>query len=447
MFISKYLKTLDLARFRRLLKEGSWVVFGQVVAFSGALAQVKILTEYLEPSQYGQLALGLTIATLINQSVMAGVTPGIGRFYAVAAERNDTSAYMYASQKMMSLATLFVIFLAFVLVGILIFLDYEIWICLTLAAFAYAIFSAYSGAVSSVQNAARQRSVVAIHNGLNAWLMIGLAVLCLIWLGSTSASVAIGFAISTLLITSSQLIFLRRLIGPWYLNKEGLLHNNWSKEIWTYSTPFLIWGLFGWAQQSSSRWALGLYSSTSDVGFFAVLSQLGYAPLVLLTTLSLTFLTPILFARAGDATDTVRNANVSILMIRMILGGIFIAISATTFTYFFHEQIFRFLVNEKYWLNSYYLPYMTLAGGVFSTAQVVATLPMSLNRPKKLLGPSIISSLVGIITSFVGVYYFSIQGAVSAMLIHSCTYFILCCFGARQAQQESLERHIDEKKI
>jgi len=445
------MKTLISSRVRRLFKEGSWVIFGQIIAFIGALAQVRILTEYLEPSIYGQLALGLTIATLINQTVMAGVTPGIGRFYAVAAEKDDIQRYLYASRLMMGFATLCVFLIALLLIAILFYFDYKEWIGLALAALAFAVFSAYSGALSSIQNAARQRAIVAAHSGFDAWLKIGLALVCMLWLGNTSTAVATGFALSAMLITASQLIFLKRLIGSWQAKNQSIDSENWLnqiwadsetwvKQIWAYSSPFLAWGLFGWAQQSSARWALGVYSSTADVGFFAVLSQLGYAPLLLLTTLALTFLTPILFARAGDATSGVRNDNVNTFMIRIIIGGVLFAFSATAFTALFHEDIFKLLVSDNYQLNSHYLPYMAFAGGVFSTAQVIATLPMCLNRPKSLLKASIGSSLIGIAASFLGVYFFSIQGAVAAMLIHSISYFVFCCFSARKAQKESLEQ-------
>ncbi len=85
-------KTLTSPRFQRLAKEGSWIVAGQIATVLGALVLVRVLTEYLEPAQYGQLALGLTVAGLVNQVVMGGVLAGIGRFYSIAAEANDLPA-------------------------------------------------------------------------------------------------------------------------------------------------------------------------------------------------------------------------------------------------------------------------------------------------------------------------------------------------------------------
>src|SRR3569832_1874996 len=95
----------DSSRFRRLAKEGGWIVFGQIVAVLGSLVLVRVLTEYLTPFQYGQLALGLTIAGLVNQALMGGVTAGIGRFYSIATEWRYLLVYLYASSRLLGFAT------------------------------------------------------------------------------------------------------------------------------------------------------------------------------------------------------------------------------------------------------------------------------------------------------------------------------------------------------
>lgn len=95
---------IDPSRFRRLTKEGSWIVIGQIAAIAGALVLVCVLTEYLGPEQYGQLALGLVIAGLVNQVVMGGITSGIGRFYSIVAD--DLSGFLNASRGLMAYATL-----------------------------------------------------------------------------------------------------------------------------------------------------------------------------------------------------------------------------------------------------------------------------------------------------------------------------------------------------
>ena len=93
-------------RFQRLAKEGFWIVAGQVAAVLGGLVLVRVLTEYLNPSEYGHLALGLTAAVLVNQLVMGGIGNAISRYYSIADEKCDLQQYFSASRRLMVYATI-----------------------------------------------------------------------------------------------------------------------------------------------------------------------------------------------------------------------------------------------------------------------------------------------------------------------------------------------------
>ncbi|MDB0073770.1 oligosaccharide flippase family protein [Planktomarina temperata] len=405
-----------------MAKEGSWIVVGQIATVLGALVLVRVLTEHLEPTQYGQLALGLTVAGLVNQIVMGGVTAGIGRFYSIATEKNDLPGYLHASIQMMGYATVVVVVIALVLMAGLLWLGYSQWMGLAAAALVLSVLSGYNSSLSGIQNAARQRAIVAIHSGLGAWLKVLLAVGVMLWLGNSSTAVVLGYVMSSLLVTVSQLLFLRRLISA----QSGKRHTsaNWGRQMWVYSWPFMAWGIFGWAQQSSGRWALEVYSTTTDVGLYTVVFQLGYSPIIMAIGLTMTFFMPILFARAGDASSAVRNEGVRKLISKMVLLGGGLTVIAVLVTSLLHSQIFNLLVNEKYFLVSYLLPWVILSGGLFGISQVLASQLMVFNMTLTLSYASIGSSVIGIAASIVCVKAFSLDGMIVASLIHSTAYFL-----------------------
>ncbi len=104
----------EVSRFRRLAKEKQdWVIIGQVAAVVGALVLIRILTEHLDPTQYGQLSLGLTVAGLVNQTILGGLSAGIGRLYSVAVEKQNLQAYVYDSARLLGYATLAVMAIEF----------------------------------------------------------------------------------------------------------------------------------------------------------------------------------------------------------------------------------------------------------------------------------------------------------------------------------------------
>jgi O-antigen/teichoic acid export membrane protein len=413
---------IAMPRLGRLAKEGSWILLGQIAAVTGSLMLVRVLTEYLSPDQYGQLALGLTVAGLVNQVVMGGTVAGAGRFYSIAAERKDLPSYLHAVQRLLAYATLAVIAISLLLLAALAGLGHSRWVVLAGAAMVYAILSGYNGALSSIQNAARQRAIAALHGGLDSWLRIAISVGVMFWLGTSSAAVAIGYACSSFLVIASQLTFLRRTVL-----KQSPAHDksqSWLPQIWAYSWPFSVWGIFTGMQQISDRWALQTYASTSDVGRYVVLFQLGYAPVALVTGMAISFLGPILYQRAGDATDHVRNQDVHQLLWRTTLLSLGVTLLGFAITFALHAQIFEILVAAKYRDTSYLLPWVVLAGGGFAAGQMLATKFLSDKKTTQLIPAKVVTALVAVALNFVGSYIYKVDGVVIGIVLFSYFHLI-----------------------
>lgn len=90
----------DFCRYRHLAKEGTWIIIGRIGSVLGSLALVRILTGFLTPAEYGQLALGLTLVALYGKVVFGGLGAGIGRYYVIAAERDDLHGYLASSLRL-----------------------------------------------------------------------------------------------------------------------------------------------------------------------------------------------------------------------------------------------------------------------------------------------------------------------------------------------------------
>ena len=413
--------SLPRAQFQRLAKEGSWIVAGQIAAVLGALVLVRVLTEYLEPAQYGQLALGLTAAGLVNQVVMGGVTAGIGRFYSIAAEKNDLPGYLHASRRLMGYATAVVVAIAPVLMAGLLWHGYSQWMGLAASALVFSVLSGYNSSLSGIQNAARQRAIVAFHGGLDAWLKILLAVGVMLWLGSSSTAVVLGYALSSLLLTGSQLLFLQRLFRR-QSEKPGV-SANWGRQMWTFSWPFSVFGVFTWLQQISDRWALQAFASTHEVGLYAVVFQLGYAPIGLVTGMAMTFIGPILYQRSGSAIDKTRNTSVHRIAWHVTFVGLLMTALAFVFTFSLHEWIFHLLVAGKFHAVSYLLPWMVLAGGLFAAGQMLALKLMSEMKSNVMAAAKIVTAILGVGLNIYGASRFGLHGVVAALVAFSGTYF------------------------
>ncbi|WP_187292320.1 lipopolysaccharide biosynthesis protein [Candidatus Symbiobacter mobilis] len=416
---------LYIHRFSRIAKEGGWIVAGQIASVVGSFVLLRVLTEYIDPAQYGQLALGLTVAGLINQVVMGGVIAGISRYYPIACEKSDLYGYFQASVQIMAYATLAVATLGTILLAGLYWFDHVQWIGLASAALIFSVFSAYNAALSSIQNAARQRAIVAFHSSLDSWLKIVLAVAAIRWIGSSSTAVVIGYTVSALLVSSSQFLFLNKLVHSEVQMKNTA--DNWRKQMWLYSLPISTWGIFTWAQQASDRWALQRCASTDLVGQYAVVFQLGYTPIMLATGLATTLLGPVLFQKSGDATNQQRIANVQSLSWRLVYLCLGLTLLAFLFAMGTHRWIFSLLVAPVYRSVSYLLPWMLLAGGLFSAGQLLGLKLLCDLKPHAMIWPKIFTAILGVALNILGANIAGLPGVVIAAILFSSIYFLWMC--------------------
>ncbi|WP_374521556.1 lipopolysaccharide biosynthesis protein [Hydrogenophaga sp.] len=434
--LNRYYQT-HKTRIYRLSVEGGWVIAGQVASVIGALVLVRVLTEHLDSAQYGQLALGLTVAGFVNQVVMGGIANGIGRYYSIAAEKKELSCYLHATRELLVYATAVVVVIGLVLTASLYWIGYPQWISLAVAALLLAVLNGYNSTLNGIQNAARQRAIVAFNGGLDAWLKILLAIGAMLWLGTSSTAVIIGYICSSLVITFTQIIFLRRAIPKQHHTRFNC--QQWMSQIWAYSLPFTTWGAFTWLQQISDRWALKIFASTSDVGQYAVLFQLGFTPTTLITGMSISLLAPILYQRSGNATDESRNAYVHRIGWRIAKFSFIVTLLVFVITYTMHDWLFGMLVAPKYRENSHLLPWVVLAGGIFAAGQILALKLMSEMRPAAMTTPKIATALLGALLNAIGAALGGLHGVVWAMVCFSSIYFIWMAILANRIDSKATE--------
>jgi O-antigen/teichoic acid export membrane protein len=416
------MNSLNSTRGNRLMREGVWILLGQMVTVAGSLVLVRVLTEYLSPEQFGELALGLTLANVVNQVVMGGIGGSISRFYSIAAEQADMDGYLNASIRLLMFATGVSLVIGLSICAGLWSVGASEWIGLAAAAVTYSILTGYNSSLNGLQNAARQRAIVAFHGGLDAWIKILLALGLMSLLGMSSAVVVVGYACSSLLVILSQLIFLRHTISK-QLTHVGE-RKQWLRQMWAYSMPFSVWGAFTWAQQVSDRWALEAFSSIEDVGKYAVLFQIGYTPIVLIASLAVNFVGPILYQRSGDGTNRMRNRNVHRLGWKIASISLVLTLFIFSITTFIHEWLLGLLVAAEYRHGSAMLPWLVLAGGLFATGQVLALKLMSELRSAAMTRAKIVTSIIGMVMNLVGCWLAGIQGLVFAMVAFSGLYLL-----------------------
>lgn len=416
-------------RFRRLSVESFWIVLGQGLSLIGSLVLVRILTQHLDSWQFGELALSLAISALANQLIMGPLSGGVSRFYSIAYEHNDILSYLRASFWLTTYATIILIIITSLIFFGLKTLDYQLWAKISVFAMVFAALSGYNTILNGVQNAARQRIIVAFHGVLLAVFRIILVLIAIRWVGCSSIIVLVSYSLALLIVNISQFVLVRRLVIN-RSDKPGA--RPWERDICKFSWPYAAWGGLAWAQQTSDRWALNAFVSTNEVGFYAVILQLGYAPLNLATNLLTSFLSPILYQRAGSANDRSRNRSVHNVTWQITFFCLCLTSVAFGAIVCLHRYIFYLFVAEQYYSVSYLLPWGILAGGIFASGQVLSIKLTADLRSESMIAAKVVTAILGIALNFLGAFLWGIQGVVAMMVVFSVIHFIWMAFLARR---------------
>jgi O-antigen/teichoic acid export membrane protein len=411
-------------RFRRLSRELLWIGVGQAATVLGSLVGVRLLTGVLTSEAYGQLALAMTAATLVNQMVFGPLSNAATRFFAPAREVGALGSYFDAVKNLVFRATGGSLVLTLLLCLVLLLAGRASWVVLAIAAMLFALLSSYNSMLDGLQNAARQRVIVALHQGLACWGRFLLATGMVLLIGNSSTAAIAGYGLAIVLVLASQRYFFRRTLLA-ADNPSGPVMKpapQWRTQMLSYAWPFAVWGIPSWGQLASDRWALQAYASTSDVGLYAVLYQLGYYPITIATTLIVQLLVPVFFQQAGDGSDSSRIRHVHALTYRLTLCGLLLTAAAILPAFVLHGFIFRWLVAPGYQSVSPLLPAIVLAGGLFASGQLASVSLMSGTETRGLLAPKIVTAIIGVLLNVVGAKLFGITGVVGALAVASGLY-------------------------
>jgi O-antigen/teichoic acid export membrane protein len=391
MFTAKFLLTVShqlrvgWARVAQARGEILWVVLGQLLAFSGSFVGIKLLTNIMGPESYGRLALGMTIAGLLNLFAYGPLRSAVLRFYSVYREKGQLNVYFCVIRKAHGLCAVIISGLTgLVTVFIYVWAGLE-WALLVLMAALLGMASGLNSSLTSIQGALRERRVVALHQGADAWLRPVLAVVALYLVRNTGYSALIGFLIGTVLVSLSQGIWAfsnTEVRGHWRCRTppETVVREN-LRMFYAYARPFVLWAGIATVSSYADRWILQVLYGTEKVGIYAALYQIANAPIALLAGMINQFSEPIIFERAGVMHSTLQAESSTRLLHQTLIVSSLCMLAMTVGTYFFSEPLVRLVTSEAFVGQHSVLWVMVLGLSLFSVGQMLSTKGLCFNQP------------------------------------------------------------------
>ena len=403
-------------------REGFWVALGQGIIVLATLYLVKVQARYLEPGDYGRLALALTGATLVNQVVMGGLGVAAARYYSIAEERNQLAIFSSSLNTLLWRGVRFVALIGLMALLVGKIMGYGLSTAeLLLASLCFAVLSGLNSVYAGIQNAARLRKMAALHGASEAVLKV-VCVFLLMSMGGVSGSILLmlGYVLSSGLVFLSHLRFMKRMGHASIAENDDLF--TFTADLREYAKPFSRFGGFTWAQQSSDRWALEKFYDLGTVGLYTALYQLSFSPVSVATGFLVTLISPVMFGKSGDGTDDRRVERVRKLGKNMTVACLGLTVLVFVLSFYLSRWWLMLFVSGQYLEVANWLPWLVLMGGLFATGQVLALQLMSEMRPAKMTTVKIATSLLAVVLNVVGSWLDGVAGVIVAGLMFALVY-------------------------
>jgi O-antigen/teichoic acid export membrane protein len=403
---------------RRIGSEALLVAIGQAGGAIGLLIAVRILTNALSQADYGVLVLGLTISTLVSQTVLGPLANAAQRFLASAHQDGQVPEFWVGVRTLGlagSTAVLAVGIAASVVGGLTSGPTLGLVI---LTSTAFAVLSGWEVVFDAAQSAERRRGIVAWHQALRQWLRPLFALFVISITGGGVVAALAGYVLASFVGVVSQVFrssevsrnLLRRFRSPFVF------------RLWRFAAPFVSWGVFTWAHLSSDRWALTITGGPQLVASYAVVFQLGAQPVYLFAASAAQLIEPIVYARAGAGADARRVRDAFVLNMRVATAGAGLVLVLALAEVIWHAEMFAILAAPEYESVSHFLPLAALSAGVFGVGQLIALGSLIVANSRVLVAPKVVSSILGIALNVLGASFFGITGVLLAGLISGLIY-------------------------
>ena len=405
-----------------------WVLVGQTGNALGILLGMKILTQYLNPFEFGRLSIGNTVILLISNSLFGPLGHGFMRFWSISHDRGQVEEFVFTANRYGGWL------LFFVLAGSFVFCFVTRWFGrqdLVAVALIVGALGGYFGLRLAVLLGARKRRIVALINvGTAVSKPLSATLLVIVFVANADFAMwgYLMAASATLLVVEH---YYRKVIKEDLKSSSnnrgnGVKTGEMGQEILAFSWPFCAWGIFVWIHQSCDRWSLLAFHGADVVGAFSVVALLAAYPLMFSSGFLLNLFMPVAYERAGGLSshgDLQSAYKFILVMVAVYTLGAVVLIG---FFAFFHETIVLLMSNAEYVKFSYLLPILTLSWAFFYLGEALAAFGLIAKKPEMYVLPKILSATIAAVGTFFLSSEIGVPGVVWALGISGLFYAVWC---------------------
>ena len=418
---------------KRHSRDALWVAGGSAVTAIGTLVGVRLLTQFLAPSQYGGVTLSLGLSTLAIGLVATPLGQAAMHYYPAArAAGTDRELERSLLRLYARLAPWLVLVLACAVVASV---RWQIASpVLIVAAGVLFCLDTLRSAALSLLNSARQHRRYNIWTATDTWGRPLVATAAVLVFGASAATVLCAYVA----VAATLLVVFFRPAGMSVRSHSEPVSTAEQRRVldtrmWAYALPLVPLGIINWASNLGDRYIIGGTLGLGSAGVYAAVYGLSSMSFMVVNGTVENALRPVHQAAVSTG-DQARASRILRLWIGTIVGVCTMGVIALAFG---HHLVASLFLGRAYRDWSILMPWIGFGYAIRATSYVFERVCYAYGQSRRVLAIQLYAAAATAIATPLAVLEWGLMGAAVAVSIYFSVQLAAAVFFARLTLREA----------
>lgn len=386
-----------------------WTGFSQIVQFVGGIVVFKLMTTLLTKNDYGTYSIFIAISAFVVAMPFSAIMQGVVKYIPEMVDLQEKNRLLRVFFTFFSIVLLIYVALGFLLIESYSSLeDYSIYLVV------FVIFDVLKTSIYTSYNGLRQRKTYATLISIEYLSRMILLILVYYFFGMKFQYSVCAFILPSIFVVVFSMFKDFRITMSFNSDDFDIF-----KKIIVFSSPLIIWALFGWARDMGIRAYIEALLTREELAAYTAISSLA----IILPTVVGSFVTmyvlPIIYEKEihkpGSAREYVK---------KLLKYGFFIIILSGILMDIISVYLVNTLASSNYIDNARYLSLLFVGQSLFTISMMMTVEVYCYNQTKLLIIPNVMSGISSMALGYYLISCYGLSGAFFAGFLSYISYFI-----------------------
>lgn len=399
-----------MTRARSLVSDGVWLAALQGFASLGQLAGVRLLTEILPPTVFGEFSLLLGIVLLAATGLVNPTMQAVLRYYPEYVARGDGGIVLSVARQQLTKLVVWTIpafSMAAVAAIVSGWIDWTILVLLVALVALEIVRTQYT----TILNATRSHRLSGWWLVVETWGRPMLAWLVITFLGVSISSVLTGFVLASLVVWAVMRKFVR---SEKTIISDPSERTALASRFWKYTLPLLPLGLIGWVSGMADRYMIGMLLTPADVGLYVAIYGLASRPMLIFGYIVESTIRPVYLSAVAEGDQQRARHYLKVWAVVIFIGSLL----AIVLSILIHPWLARILLGVQYRSVSYLLPWIVGGYSLLILSYIANRVCYAHEATRSIFFVEAIGAIAAVILGFFCIKWAGLMGAAVAVAFY-----------------------------